>query len=107
MSFAASLMQAYAFGIFPKEPYHLHIIWKNFTLPTPTQKALGSLCLVGFVLLDLVYLAVVVAYVSQCHLVRKVVDARSNNIRNQQMGQIGLSPQEVIQVCSLGLMSYV
>ena len=76
-------------------------------MPTLTQVVLGSFCLVGFVLFDFVYLAVVVAYDSQCQLVRKVVDARSNNIRKQQMGQIGLSPQEVIQVCSLGLMSYV
>lgn len=98
MSFAARLMEAWAFGIIPNEKYNLSIHWKNDTVPNDVQKVLGSLCLVGFMLFDLIYTAVVVAYVSQCELVRKVVDDRSKNIQHQRRGQIGLSPQETIQV---------
>ena len=98
MSFAVRLMEAWAFGILPNKWYNLTIHWENYTVPEEAQVVLGSLCLVGFMLFDLIYTAVVVAYVSQCELVRKVVDDRSKNIQHQQQGQIGLSPQETIQV---------
>ena len=98
MSFAVRLMEAWAFGIIPNQWYNLDIHWGNYTVPKVTQNVLGSLCLIGFMLFDLIYTAVVVAYVSQCELVRKVVDDRSKNIQHQRRGQIGLSPQETIQV---------
>lgn len=101
MSFTVSLMEAKAFGILSSPWYNLDIRWGNFSLPKYTQDILASFCLVGFMLFDLVYTAVVVAYVSQCELVRKVVDDRSKNIQHQRQGQIGLSPQETIQVHSV------
>ena len=98
MSFAVRLMEAWAFGILPNKWYNLTIHWEDYNVPKKAQVVLGSLCLVGFMLFDLIYTAVVVAYVSQCELVRKVVDDRSKNIQHQRQGQIGLSPQETIQV---------
>ena len=98
MSFAVHLMEAWAFGIIPNERYNLSIRWDDYIVRKDAQVALGSLCLIGFMLFDLIYTAVVVAYVSQCELVRKVVDDRSKNIQHQRRGQIGLSPQETIQV---------
>ena len=94
-------MQARAFGLFPHGLYNLHIRWGDTTLPTAAQLTLGCFCLAGFVLFDLVYFAVVVAYISQCEIVYKVVETCSKNILHQQNSRIGLSPQETIQVCIL------
>ena len=94
-------MQAFAFGLFPNNNYELHIYYdgSDTTLPKAAQKTLGSLCLVGFILFDATYLAVVVAYVIQCELVRRVVDARSNDIQDRrQRERIALSLEEAIQV---------
>ena len=99
MSFTARLMQAIAFGLFPSEEYVLLIQFGPSTiLPAGAQVTLAAFCLVGFVLFDLVYLAVVVVYVTQCELVRTVVDARSNDILLRRQNRIALSLEEAIQV---------
>lgn len=101
LSFTARLMQAFAFGLFPNGPYNLRIHWGGTILATAAQVTLGSFCLAGFVLFDLVYLAVVVTYVVQCELVRKVVDARSKDILDRRDNRIALTLEEAIHVSML------
>lgn len=92
-------MQALAFGLFPNGKYELHIRYgPDYTLPTPAQITFGILCLVGFILFDAVYLAVVVAYAIQCELVRRAVVARSKDILDRRQERIALSLEEAIQV---------
>lgn len=98
MSLAARLMQAYAFGLFPNRQLHLLIRWGDATLPTTVQIILGSFCLAGFISFDLVYLAVVVSYVSQCELAHRVVHARSKDILDRRTGGIALNVEEAVQV---------
>ena len=93
-------MQALAFGLLPNGKYEVLIRYEAGPniLPAAAQITLGTLCLVGFVLFDLVYLAVVVTYVIQCELVRRAVDARSNDIQNRRQNRIALTLEEAIQV---------
>ena len=102
MSLAARLLHAYAFGLFPNRQFRLYIRWGDTTLPETVQIILGSFCLAGFILFDLVYLGVVVIYVIQCELVRKVVDARSKDIIQRRNQRIAFSLEEAVQVSMLG-----
>ena len=100
LSLIARLMQALAFGLLPNGTYEVLILYKAGPniLPAAAQIALGNLCLAGFVLFDFVYLAVVVTYVIQCELVRRVVDTRSNDIQDRRQNRIALTLEEAIQV---------
>jgi len=100
LSFTARLMQALAFGLLPNETYDVVILYKAGPniLPAAAQITLGIFCLAGFALFDFVYLAVVVAYVMQCELLRRAVDARSNDIQDRRQNRIALTLEEAIQV---------
>ena len=103
LSFTARLMQALAFGLLPNETYDVVILYKAgpHILPAAAQITLGTFCLVGFVLFDFVYLAVVMTYVIQCELVRRAVAARSNDIHDRRQNRIALTLEEAIQVSML------
>lgn len=65
LSFAARLIQAFGLGLFPGE-YSLEVRWGGVSTINPTASiVLGVLCLLGFVLFDLVYLAAVINYAVQ------------------------------------------
>ena len=100
LSFTTRLTQAFAFGLLPNGTYKVLIRYEAGPniLPAAAQATLGTLCLAGFVLFDFVYLAVVVTYVIQCELVRRVVDARSNDIQDRRQNRIALTLEEAIQV---------
>ena len=93
-------MQALAFGLLPNGTHEVLILYKAGPniLPAAAQITFGTLCLAGFVLFDFVYLAVVATYVIQCELVRRVVDARSNDIQDRRQNRIALTLEEAIQV---------
>lgn len=65
LSFSARLIQAFALGLFPGE-YILVVLWGGVApISSPVSIVLGVLCLMGFVLFDMVYLAAIINYAVQ------------------------------------------
>ena len=64
LSFAARFIQAFGLGLFPGE-YSLVVLWGGMSINPIAGIVLGVLCLLGFVLFDLVYLAAVINYAVQ------------------------------------------
>ena len=65
LSLAARLIQAFSLGLFPGE-YTLVVLWGGVASVHPIAGiVLGAVCLVGFVLFDLVYLAAIINYAVQ------------------------------------------
>ena len=84
LSFSARLIQAFSLGLFPGE-YTLVVLWGGENrISSPVGIALGIVCLMGFVLFDMVYLAAIINYAVQSEFNIGFLRAITNLVRQRK-----------------------
>ena len=101
LSFFARLMQAFGIGLFPTSQTRLQITWTSATgsttIPESAQIGVGVVCLVGFVIFDLIYLAAIVNYMIQSEFNVKFLSALTDMVKDKTYDNLDLA----IKVCLL------
>ena len=94
LSFNARVLQACGLGLFPVE-YRLMVSWGETIIPLSVQIGLGIVCLIGFVLFDLIYLSAVVNYAIQCEFNIKFVQAICKLVMQKKYRQLDVAIQVI------------
>ena len=95
LSFSARLLQGIGLGLFPAE-YTLEVHWGDTIVPLPVQIVLGVVCLLGFVLFDLVYLAAVINYAIQSEFNIQFVRAICQLVTQKKYSKLDLAIKVVL-----------
>jgi hypothetical protein len=94
LSFSARLLQGIGLGLFPAE-YTLEVHWGDTIVPLTVQIVLGVVCLLGFVLFDLVYLAAVINYAIQSEFNIQFVRAICQLVTQKKYSKLDLAIKDI------------